>query len=577
MIASLPGFMPAGHVDAIFSAPSGHVEVQLRKLAAPRLLWLNTRVMRDDPGFSEAGGTAEAYGRWLMERCAYAVTAEPWDDRTDILGVADRYGGAGIGHNGGSGRAAFIHGYHVKGIGRTRLVSILTDMLHGSGGAYLEECVRETIFAEIASAEFPSGAVPVLAIIETGQVQVWDTDNGPKAERRCLLVRPGFLRPAHFERAPGFISDDPLEGAADTARVRNTFLAAAAACGVDELRAAYRAFWVRWAEQLAYAFVHRLPHGGNTASNIALDGRLLDFGAMAAMPSWARVSTMMGGAPVGMDMNFLVQALQTQCQSWAQHLDTDLGSQEEITRTMAEVSTTYRECLWREVLSVLGLSRTESQLLLKGDSDGKLRAAINRLLGHFQREQFTIFDDTPQPRIVWDVDGIWSTPVLPHLQELRCLLEDGLGPLDTLALRLLAARCRLRGTTRTRLFRETTKREVYDAVEAAHPGSSLTPRILDDFISRYVVENRRHDRIEPSQAVAVGFARNNESAFVLFRCLRDDRYFAVVEWRTGALPDNTRLYLVHIDQDRLIFAGDTVPDFIGAVFLSDQTEAIAPC
>ena len=149
-------------------------------------------------------------------------TGEMFDDDVTV-GYADRYGGSGIGLNGGSGRAAVVNGYLVKGVGRTPLVSSLTDESHASGGAYLEESIRETIFAEIVRAEFPCSAIPVLAIIDTGLIQIFEESAGPKMERRTLLIRPSFIRPAHFERATAYFSGNPKEGQQDTLRVSQFF------------------------------------------------------------------------------------------------------------------------------------------------------------------------------------------------------------------------------------------------------------------------------------------------------------------------------------------------------------------
>ena len=563
---------PPHDVAALFTAGHGHVEIPLRRLPHARLLWLNQRAMRDDPAFLAAGASAQAYGEWLLDRCAYAMADAGCAGAADATGVADRYGGTGIGHNGGSGRAAYVHGDQVKGVGRTPLVSVLTDELHGSGGAYLEECVREAICAELVAAEFPTGAVPVLAIIETGEVQVWETEHGPKQERRCLLVRPAFLRPAHFERAPGFISTDPKEGAKDAARVRQTWAAALATYGADRMLAAYRQFWPRWSAQLAYAFAYRLPHGGNTSSNIALDGRLLDFGAMAAMPSWARISTMIGGAPVGMDMQFLVQALQAQCVFWGRHVAPQLAAPQQAGALLQAAGAVYQDTLYVEVLRVLGLSRAQSRAVLDSAAGEAIRQHLNRLLGRFQREQFTIFDGTPEPLVAWDVSWLWSDTPPPHLQPLRALLQaahGAAGAAGTAALRTLAARCKLRSLNRTGMYRDTAKETVYAALEGAAPGEQLTPRRVAEFIDEYVVRNRRDSRHEPGDAAPVGFAGNGTAAYALFYCFHEQRHFAVCEWHEDAAQqaEPSRLWLTSFDSRRLEFLDGSQMPFVGAVFV----------
>jgi hypothetical protein len=313
------GALSVNESSAFFSEGNHHVAVSLRRLQDARVVWVNQRAMRDDPGFEACGGTREAYAKHLLKASGYAIAGHG-ECGDSAWGFADRYGGIGIGYNGGSGRAAVINGYHVKGIGRTPLVSALTDEAHASGGAYLEECIREAIFSELVAAEFPGGTVPILAVIDTGEVQLWNTDAGVLPERRCLLVRPAFLRPAHFERAPGYISGYSKEGHRDTRRVRGAFDTARRLWGREALHASYKAFWLTWAEQLAYAFIHRLPHGGDNTSNIALDGKLLDFGAMTAVPSWARISTVVGVLPSGENLAPLIKAIQTHVMFWARYV-----------------------------------------------------------------------------------------------------------------------------------------------------------------------------------------------------------------------------------------------------------------
>lgn len=529
-------------VDQIFCAEAGHVPVPLARLTAPRLLWLNRRVMQLDPqyqtGFSEAD-----YAHHLLRQCAFQVideTSSIPSGACRATGMADRYGGTGIGRNGGSGRAVFINGYHVKGVGRTPLISVLTDRAHASGGAYLEECVREAVLSELVDAEFPSGAVPVLAIIETGEVQVWQTDAGPKPERRCLLVRPAFLRPAHFVRATDFISANPREGALDAQRVARTSVAAREFFGRDALASRWRGFWPRWAEQLAYAYVHRINHGGNTESNIALDGRLLDFGAMTALPSWARIQTMQGGPPAGLDMLFLVQALQAATPALARFIDEAMSSPPNLNALLSQAADRYRQTVLREVLRVLGLSRLQSARLLQSEEAGSVAAAINRLVAHFAREQFAIFDGIPQPRFVWDLESFWVADDPPvHARELRGLLDAALrdgslsGAEAVQTRQAVVGRSWLRTRTRAGLFRDRIKDNLYAELDGRFAGDALTAnevgRVIDDFVVRHC----RDSLTEPDAALPVGFARSHEAGYALFQSQLDGQLFALQEWRVG--------------------------------------------
>lgn len=568
--------------NALFNTECLQIPVRLRRLPNARVLWLNERVMADDSRFIGVGGTAEAYAAHILDCCGFTLAEEDShvsnDDET--IGFADRYGGAGIGRNGGSGRAAVVNGYHVKGIGRTPLLSVITDEGHGSGVALLEECVRETIFSEIVAAEFPGGSIPTLAIIETGHVHVVKGDDGLKQHRCCLLVRPSFVRPAHFERAPKFISKNPKEGSLDSERVRGFFEAATNLLGQDELVSVYWNFWQRWAEQLAYAYVHRLSHGGNNTSNLCLDGCLLDFGAMAAMPSWARVTSMTGGPPSGSELAYLSQAMQLQQPFLGRYLDPRFATQLDCSAVFGVAAQRYTAALWLQALRLVGLTRLQATKLLNTDGVSVLTAALNRLFSHYQREQLTIFDGTPSPRISWDIEKVWSAQPPSHLAELRSLLENLLdlrgditGPSATRR-EVLAKTCILRSRNREFLYRENVKRDVYAAMETTLPSELLTPMRVSEYVAECIAKNRRDCRFEPDNSIPIGFAQNSYASYALFNCLSSGQNFAIQEWNACAKNEETctaePLVVIGLTSQEIVFANHFRPSFVGAVGLTHQ-------
>lgn len=262
--------------STIFSQNCSHVPVRLRRLDNYRILWLSSVGKNIDiNNYSE-----------LACEIDEDLNLEPF-----YIGMADRYGGVGIGHNGGSGRNVIIDKFSVKGIGRTPLVSPSSAKSHTSGWAYLEECVREAIFSEVVGHDFPFGAIRVLCIIDTLKNHQWPVDIQPNIERRTLLARENFCRPAHFERATGFEAGNLFEGEKDTQRVAAVFSNALKFVSPLEFSQLIDDFWLRWAHQLAYGFVNRVSHGNNTPSNISLDGSLLDFGAASSVPFWGDIAT----------------------------------------------------------------------------------------------------------------------------------------------------------------------------------------------------------------------------------------------------------------------------------------------
>lgn len=568
--------------EAFFGAGSQHVPVPLSRLPAARVVWINQWAMHDDPMFEVCGGTAESYAAHILQSCAYAV-AEPEVRDGTITGFADRYGGQGIGHNGGSGRAVVLNGYHVKGVGRTPLIGVQTNASHASGGAYLEECVRETIFSELVAAEFPGGSVPTLAIIDTGRVQKWNTPDGVLVERRCLLVRPALLRPAHFERAPKYLSGYAKEGYLDDLRVRRAFDRAASMWTADGVYNAFRAFGVAWAEQLAYAFVHRLPHGGDTTSNIALDGRLLDFGAMTAVPSLGRISTIVNSLPTGEAWRELTRTLRLQSMFLARHVVPHAASNESVQSMVTLALQQYEHTILREMLRLAGLSRKQAEQLLAGDDVQKLSILLGRMLTHYRREHLAVFNGMPMPvpRVPFDLGQLWSAAPPIHLRPLRAFLEAKLqgerGCLEGSTVHtLVAKRCVLRTQARDTLYRDTIKSSLFTTLECELIDAELNQVSLDRLIYETVCQGRRDSQIEPDEAIPIGFACHANASYALFQDQITRTLFAIQERKAGANSQTERtslprIPLVSVTKERVIFATPDVPLFEGAVALVRST------
>src|ERR1700681_3918252 len=87
----------------------------------------------------------ESKRNWMGRGCKQSVDLVQdfgWQ-RDDVapqrVALADRYGGMGIGPNGGSGRAGYLAGVHIKGIGPTDLIGSGNDGFHATGSMYLQE------------------------------------------------------------------------------------------------------------------------------------------------------------------------------------------------------------------------------------------------------------------------------------------------------------------------------------------------------------------------------------------------------------------------------------------------------
>jgi hypothetical protein len=266
------------------------VPFQARRLRHATVLWINRRwflerqidVTRDD--------VRKRVSSWLLDDFA----CEAFADGARTL-HADRYGSStGRTFHGGSGRVATIGCYQAKGIGVTPLVGVGGDAEHATGWCSVEEGIREAIFSEVAAAEFPHGAVPVVAILDSGL-----------GVGRGIVVRPAVLRLAHAERAPLFMrsvtgyANSQLD---DVRRTRDVF---------QRWSPDLSGLVSRIAEQVAFGQVHRLFSGGYFSSNLSVDGALLDFGGMRALPNWVNARNLDVVAGFGDEMKIVDKLIES--------------------------------------------------------------------------------------------------------------------------------------------------------------------------------------------------------------------------------------------------------------------------
>jgi len=263
--------LPAGP-DLSRVAPSLCVDFPVVPLPGARVAWLN----------------AGWWHRHGLDVSSPSVRRDIEDDLVRAFGVtagdpsgcgarlaADRYGGSLGAVHGGSGRCGSVGGLSAKGVGRTPLVAVGRVGDHCDGRLPMAEALREAVCAEIAAAELPHGAVPAVAILQTGE------------EDGAILVRPNFVRPAHFERSiyfgtAGFEgSDQQLDAmrVKEMVRVAEVDPDALDFPGLTEML-------TRFALQIGASRSRRLWQGKFLSSNAAVTGATADFGSFRGVPSW---------------------------------------------------------------------------------------------------------------------------------------------------------------------------------------------------------------------------------------------------------------------------------------------------
>lgn len=465
----------------ILSAESGHLPIELQPVERARILY------RDR---TEIGASTISSHGWRIAPGGGTPVGSAAPPGAPYIGLADRYGGNGIGLNGGSGRNAIIGAVQVKGIGRTPLVDPAAPLSHASGGAYLEECIREAIFAGIVAHDFPYGAIPTMEILDTGETEHWPAPIDPALERRVLLVRPLFIRPAHFERAVGFDLPGTFEGMRDQTRVHLIWTRAAALLGAPELVRLFDECWHRWAHQLAYGFIHRLSHGNNTSSNISIDGRLLDFGAASTVPSWANTATSHLHDPINRRFNAIAQGMRSVSYYFGANVGWEWARPNVVEAALRKCAEAFRRALVFEALRLCGLTDRISLNVITGPRRDQAFAAVAEAISSAQMDRSDLLEPLPLPQTEWPMARIWTRERPPPLDALRRLLDSLVG-------RGMRDECELthrrRCVTRTALFKPHLRQHLFTLIDGdldarlrSDPG--LVQGLVEDHVRCNVLE-----------------------------------------------------------------------------------------
>ena len=521
--------LPNKNLKVIFNDETAS-SVKVCRLKNPTLLWLNIRVCTEDPQFHSLGRDISLYSDHLVKSCGFLISDDQSLSEIDLadetLAYVDRYGGSGIGTNGGSGRAAILNGYFVKGLGRTPLIGRGIDPTHASGGAYLEESVRESIFSEIYGYEFPYASVPTIAIIDTGIVQEWNVNGFIKKERRVLLIRPNFIRPAHFERALFHMSSNPTDGSIDASRVRCHVRKFEHILGEKGFLDAVSDFFQKWSCQLAYGYIHRISLGGNTSSNICLDGKILDFGAASSLPSFASVTLVSNFKATGSEFDVVAHSIQNLFFYLRKFGNSRKYNSQNVAEIMSASWQSYLNEFFVQSLRLCGLRKLSAESILTGPNGNKVKDILTNLNIKNKKISYDILEFTPAVERSTAMDQVWATPTPKHFLQLRQVLEDNLQESEVEQCRFES---NLKNISRPLLFREEMKSRIYNLAERKN--LELSAANVNEIIRNEVVKNRRDAKyVPPSNSSICGFALGENFSILLISEQLSGKFFAAVEW-----------------------------------------------
>jgi hypothetical protein len=531
------------------------------RLKGASILWVNREKMARDPLFKELGQDEKSYEQALLERCAWWSFVDRGVDSSHTkVAFADRYGGRGIEGNGGAGRAALLDGYYVKGVGPTRLLGKARAREHSSGGCYLEEAVREAVFAEVAAAEMPYGAVRTLAIIDSGCKQHWPEVD--KYESMVLVIRLPFIRPAHFDRALDSRCDGEQNGATDAKRVRWCIEAA------ERRSPGVMTSWLcslpqRVAAQTAFGYAQRLEHGSTTLSNMTVEGRLVDFGASSSLPGLGsyrliEAAPAISAVGIGGRIANMFGDLRFGAGRWAPMFEVDETAWSRL-RTLAD--SMFEEQTTLELIRTCGLPGGWTNRM-PAESFVRISREIGRLVQEYGSKRLDLRCEKEFFGEELDLHRIHDKKPPAHLKRLAAELER----LGCVGVKEFRSRSRFLCSARTMLYRERAKDEIYAAVD--EPGNAASKRArVEHEIQRRVVFSRRVSRVEMDGSSCVGFAATRRKAFTLMQ--RGGEVLAVpvfLDGRrlSGAVDESIAMHIGTLDRGDLLVAPSDEAEWKGA-------------
>jgi hypothetical protein len=246
------------------------IPVHLHKVRGTQLLWRsrgNSEIHAlNDEQF------VDTYSR-VMKNGFFTDHAR-LDDAAET-GFAERYGGVGIGCNGGGARVANFSNAQVKGVGANPLAGRDAPRSHSYGGLDLPGAAKEIVYSELLNKISPVGAQRLHGLI------LLDRQSGEhNGKKSCsvLLVREPGVRPAHFLPCTDFRPKPEFASTlrSDYSRIRSIYTSIPESGGVSEFNIFVQEFLDRAADQLAYFRMAKISHNALVPSNFLIDGRVMD-------------------------------------------------------------------------------------------------------------------------------------------------------------------------------------------------------------------------------------------------------------------------------------------------------------
>jgi hypothetical protein len=265
--------------------PESLVEYECLRIRDTRTVWINPDGTDD---LTKALGHAPSSASFARDfsyvpksnRCYNAAELDEHDSR---IFMAERYGGTGVGNNGGGGRVGNFGAFQAKGVGPNAMAHSVS-VWHSYGSLNLLDAAYEAIYSTVLNNVLPLGCATIYGVIHTSASGAYRSQE-PGSQKDefaqasgAIMVRERTLRPAHFLHAANFspaksegLMSETQRMCAVHRRLKTKF------DSTNHFIRYLGSFILASCKQFAFARAARIAHGGVTPSNICLDGRWIDM------------------------------------------------------------------------------------------------------------------------------------------------------------------------------------------------------------------------------------------------------------------------------------------------------------
>lgn len=248
------------------------VPVEINRVSGTQILW-RANSLSDTGNLTDQEFTYRY--SWVIRDGFFFEPSRILADRETAF--AERYGGSGIGCNGGGARVINFHGIQLKGVGANSLAGRDAPHSHSYGGLDIQGAVKEIVYSRLLNKISPVGAQQIHGLLLLDRSSA--AHNGNKAPS-VLMVREQAVRPAHFLPCLDFRVKPEYQNSlrSDFSRILGIYKNIAKSSLLTDFYVLIQDFLDKCADQMSFFRMARLSHNALIPSNLCFDGRVLDTG-----------------------------------------------------------------------------------------------------------------------------------------------------------------------------------------------------------------------------------------------------------------------------------------------------------